>query len=93
MATLHIIPHTTSNPGLGNSLVVAKSGQSMLFIEDGVYELLKTTHDLSRFKLYALIPDLEARGLQHRMPGSVTLVSYAEFVTLTETHEKILSWY
>ena len=93
MATLHIIPRTTSHPGLENSLMVARSGQSLLFIEDGVYELLKSRHDLSRFKLYALTPDLEARGLQHRIPDSVTLVSYAGFVSLTETHEKILSWY
>ncbi|MGY0219941.1 sulfurtransferase complex subunit TusB [Endozoicomonadaceae bacterium StTr2] len=94
MSVLHLIPHpANSHPGLKNCLQVAREGQALLFIEDGVYSLLKTENDLSDFKLYALAPDVEARGLQARVPEHVTLVSYAEFVTLTETHHKTLSWY
>ena len=63
---------------------------SILLIEEGVYGLLKK--DLpTHIKLYALKADVEARGLtcQHAF---VTFIDANEFVDLTISHDKSLTW-
>lgn len=96
--------HTINKPSQSSSaLDLAQSALSpddtLLFIEDGVFSLIENSQSLSNIKalhvhhaITALLPDVQARGLNNHLPEWVTLVDYCGFVELTETHEKTLSW-
>ena len=80
-------------------LKFAKQGSSILLIEDGVYAatagttFAKQVQDaLSRVSIYALKPDVEARGMQNRVMDGVRLVDYAGFVDLVVEHNAVQSW-
>ena len=100
MTTLHTINKPSqSSPALSYAQSALLPGDTLLFIEDGVFSLIensqscdiiKTLHD--QHAITALLPDVRARGLNNRLPEWVTLVDYDGFVELTETHEKTLSW-
>ena len=69
----------------------------VLFIEDGVYgvqannKFSDTIKDiLNQNPVYALIPDLEARGISEITQGVIS-ISYEGFVELVEEH-KVNSW-
>ena len=47
---------------------------------------------LSRFKIYILAPDLEARGMGDRIMDGVTTVDYGGFVDLVTEHKNCQSW-
>ncbi|MGI9276188.1 MAG: sulfurtransferase complex subunit TusB [Endozoicomonas sp.] len=95
MSTLHTI-NKTGQP-LELCLRSLSQGDSLLFIEDGVYQLLEALdvlEDVSHsFKLYALEADLAARGISGDSQIFATPVSYRQFVKMTESHDKILSWF
>jgi tRNA 2-thiouridine synthesizing protein B len=102
MATLHLIHRSPADGrALEHCLARAGQGDAVLLMEDAVYAavagagpdtLLRAAAD-SGVAVYALIPDLEARGLE---PSSVTdvirPVDYRGFVALTVTHNPIQSW-
>ena len=44
------------------------------------------------FKVYALQPDMDARGLTGRLIEGITLVDYGGFVDLTLAHSTSHSW-
>jgi tRNA 2-thiouridine synthesizing protein B len=80
-------------------LKYARQGSSVLLIEDGVYAALRGTSvsedvrvALKRISIYALKPDLEARGMQDRVLDGVRLVDYAGFVDLVVEHNAVHSW-
>jgi len=84
---------------LESCLRVAKDGSAILFIEDGVYGALKNTacsklvaDAMGRLKVYALAPDLEARGVKDSVLEGVTLVDYGGFVDLAAEHDKVQAW-
>jgi len=52
-----------------------------------------TEQVLSLHKVYALIPDLRARGLLERVIPGIELVDYQGFVALTEEFDTVQSWY
>lgn len=71
-----------------------------MLIEDGVYavagcavgsRLLEEKN--SDITLFALREDLQARGLESSVPAQVKLIDYAEFVALTCSHSKTISWF
>jgi tRNA 2-thiouridine synthesizing protein B len=79
-------------------LRIAQSG-SLLLIEDGVYAATRgnaaearLTAAMARLKVYALLPDLEARAVADRLIDSVTSVDYAGFVDLVAEHPSCQSW-
>jgi tRNA 2-thiouridine synthesizing protein B len=84
---------------LDSCLRVAQPDCGILLIEDAVYAATETANDLlteqvlSLHKLYALIPDLKARGLLERVKPGVELVDYDGFVQLTEQYDTVQSWY
>ena len=84
---------------LDSCLRVAQPGCGILLIEDGVYAAtgaqnnLLTEQVLSLHKVYALIPDLKARGLLERVTPGIELVDYQGFVALTEEFNSVQSWY
>ena len=68
-------------------------------IEDGVYAVAKGTavskqlqDALKTVPIYALKPDVEARGIQNRVLDGVKLVDYAGFVDLVVEHNTVQSW-
>jgi tRNA 2-thiouridine synthesizing protein B len=77
----------------------ARQGSAVLLIEDGVYAAVRDTSiskdvqaALKHVSIYALKPDLEARGMQDRVMDGVRLVDYAGFVDLVVEHSAVQSW-
>jgi len=96
---LHIVNKSpTSGSALDGALRLAGSG-AVLLIEDAVYAATrgnpaeaKIRDALGRLEVYALGPDLEARGMADRLTEGVTLVDYAGFVDLVVEHPNCQSW-
>lgn len=85
-------------PALDTCLQAVESG-AILLIEDGVYAATKGSAGeaklkaaADRFKLYALAPDMEARGIADRVIEGITLVDYGGFVDLVAEHGASQSW-
>ena len=97
---LHIVNKSPAERNtLDSCLRVAQEGGAILLIEDGVYAATrgnegesKLREALSRFKVYALAPDLEARGMFDRVMDGVTTVDYGGFVDLVAEHKNCQSW-
>ena len=84
---------------LETCLRYVREGASVLLIEDGVYAALRDTavaqkmqEALKRVQVYALKPDVEARGMQNRVMEGVRLVDYEGFVDLVVEHNAVQSW-
>jgi len=84
---------------LETCLRFARQGSAVLLIEDGVYAAARDTavstqvqEALKRVSVYALKPDLEARGMQNRVMDGVRLVDYEGFVDLVVEHHAVQSW-
>jgi tRNA 2-thiouridine synthesizing protein B len=96
---LHIVNKSPSERNtLDSVLRIAQSG-SLLLIEDGVYAATRgnaaearLTAAMARLKVYALLPDLEARAVADRVIDGVTPVDYAGFVDLVAEHPSCQSW-
>ena len=80
-------------------LKFARQGSAVLLIEDGVYAAARDTavakevqEALKRVQVYALKPDVEARGMQNRVMDGVRLVDYGGFVDLVVEHNAVQSW-
>jgi tRNA 2-thiouridine synthesizing protein B len=72
---------------------------AVLLIEDGVYAAVRGTAveasmkaALSKFRVYALLPDLEARAVADRVIDGVTTIDYGGFVDLVAEHNACQSW-
>jgi len=97
---LHIVNKSPAERNaLESCLYVAQDGGAILLIEDAVYAATRgnaaesTLRDaLSRFKIYALVPDLEARGMADRIMEGVATVDYGGFVDLVAEHRNCQSW-
>ena len=92
---------TGSSRGIGRAIALrlAQDGHALLLIEDGVYAA--TTRNpaattvreaVKRLKVYALQPDLEARGMHTAVLDGVTLADYGGFVYLVAEHATTHSW-
>lgn len=84
---------------LETCLKFAQPGAAVLLIEDGVYAAAKGTAVSERMQdalksvaIYALKPDLEARGMQDRVMDGIRLVDYGGFVDLVVEHSAVQSW-
>ena len=84
---------------LETCLRFARQGSAVLLIEDGVYAAAKDTaiapkvqEALKGVQIYALKPDVEARGMQNRVMDGVRLVDYGGFVDLVAEHNAVQSW-
>jgi tRNA 2-thiouridine synthesizing protein B len=83
---------------LDSCLRVTQSG-AVLLIEDAVYAATrgnaaeaKLREAMGSLKVYALGPDLDARGMSDRLIDGVTAVDYAGFVDLVAEHPNCQSW-
>lgn len=84
---------------LERCLQYARPGSAILLIEDGVYGALKGTTVTDEVKkamknvtIYALYPDIEARGMQDKAIDGIKLVDYGGFVDLVTEHRNVQSW-
>ena len=97
---LHIVnkSHTQTN-SLQSCLRLARPGQALLLIEDAVYAATTGASEssglcdaLGKLKVYALQPDIDARGMGGKIIDGVTTVDYAGFVDLVAEHPTNQSW-
>lgn len=97
---LHIVNKSPfEKNALESCLRLALPGSSLLLIEDGIYAAVKGTPVEQKFRqapsgmcIYALWPDVEARGMQDAMLDSVKMVDYGGFVDLVAEHATVQSW-
>lgn len=97
---LHIVNKSPSQTRtLESCLRMSQDGQALLLIEDGVYAATTRSPAAAalrdatkRLKVYALQPDLEARGVHTAVIDGVTLVDYGGFVDLVAEHNTSHSW-
>jgi len=97
---LHIVNKSpTQAPSLASCLRAAQDGHALLLIEDAVYAATMDCatdsglkEAIKRLKVYALLPDLDARGMAARRLDGITLVDYAGFVDLVAEHPTNQSW-
>ncbi|HMM55627.1 MAG TPA: sulfurtransferase complex subunit TusB [Candidatus Desulfobacillus sp.] len=97
---LHIVNKSPlERNSLDTCLATAQPGGALLLIEDGVYAATaghaaagKLSAAMDKLKVYALKPDLEARGMAERALEGVTLVDYGGFVDLVTEHATCQSW-
>jgi tRNA 2-thiouridine synthesizing protein B len=95
---LNIINKSPLDRGALDTCIESAAGGAILLIEDGVYAATKGSvgeaklKAAGKFKVYALGPDLEARGMADRVMDGVTVVDYGGFVDLVTEHKASQSW-
>lgn len=97
---LHIVNKSPfERNALDSCLRFGRDGSAVLLIEDGVYAATrgnvaesKVRAALGQMKIYALRPDLGARGMQDAVIEGVELVDYGGFVDLVASHNTVQSW-
>jgi tRNA 2-thiouridine synthesizing protein B len=97
---LHIVNKSPfERNALDSCLRFGRDGSAVLLIEDGVYAATrgnvaepKIKAALGQMRIYALRPDLEARGMQAPVIEGVQLVDYGGFVDLVTSHNAVQSW-
>ena len=97
---LHIVNKShRQTSSLESCLRLAQDGHALLLIEDGVYAATRAgaasaglAQAMKRLKVYALKPDLEARGVAATLVDGVTAVDYAGFVDLVAEHPNNQTW-
>ena len=96
---LHIVNKSPQERNALDSCLRVAQGGAILLIEDAVYAATRGNEAesrlrdaLSRFKVYALAPDLEARGMHERIMEGITTVDYGGFVDLVAEHKNCQSW-
>jgi tRNA 2-thiouridine synthesizing protein B len=96
---LHIINKSPLERNALESCLRVMNGGAILLIEDAVYaatrghaSAARLAEATSQFKVYALQPDLEARGVMDRLIENVTAVDYGGFVDLVAEHPNCHSW-
>jgi tRNA 2-thiouridine synthesizing protein B len=97
---LHIVnkshAHTSA---LQSCLRLARPGHALLLIEDAIYAATTAgapsaglAAALAQLKVYALQPDVEARGMAGKLVEGVSAIDYAGFVDLVAEHPNNQSW-
>ncbi len=97
---LHIINKSPLTSGTFESCLNTAVGGDILLIEDAVYAATKgcsieakTKAAMGKFKVYVLMPDLEARGLtEEDFVVGVVVLSRAEMGKLMDEQDVVLSF-
>jgi tRNA 2-thiouridine synthesizing protein B len=100
MSMLHIVNKSPlERNALESCLRIAAPGGTVLLIEDAVYGATrgtaveaKVSAALAQFRIYALLPDLEARAVADRVIDGVATIDYAGFVDLVAQSKACQSW-
>ncbi len=97
---LHIVNKSHAQTRtLESCLRLARPGHALLLIEDAIYAATRGAAASSRLaealqtlKVYALQPDVEARGMSGQLVDGVTPIDYGGFVELVAEHPNNQSW-
>ena len=97
---LHIVNKSpTERNAFDSCLATAQKGGAILLIEDGVYAATRggpaeprLRAAMAKLEIYALAPDLEARGMASAVTEGVKLVDYGGFVDLVAKYDTCQSW-
>jgi tRNA 2-thiouridine synthesizing protein B len=101
MSTLHTVNKSPFERGsMATAFGHALKGDAVLMIEDGVLGARKggtfaktVAEALARCEVYALGPDLAARGMKPEdLAKGVTIVGYDGFVDLAASHDRVCAW-
>lgn len=96
MTTLHVLSHSPfADSRLASCLRLLGPHDALLLSGDAVYALQPGSAPHAALeqrqpRLYALLEDLQARGLSPAL--AVTPVDYPAFVELTLAYDKVNSW-
>jgi len=102
MGALHLLSRSPGeSQALSQCLDRTGQGDAVLLLEGGVYAALKNSGHASRLQeamsdvaLYALAPDLAARGItEAELVEGVVRVDYEGFVGLAISHGPVISWF
>ncbi|GGE73031.1 hypothetical protein GCM10011533_26780 [Streptosporangium jomthongense] len=88
--TLHILNKAPEHPRSLACMSVLQSGDALLLTENAVLALAVNSIDPG-VPVFALAPDLAARGLESGIQGA-SLVDYAGMVDLTTHAQKLINW-
>jgi len=84
---------------LQSCLRLLAPGDSLLLLEDGVYlaaqlqeKMQNSRPSLQGVKLYALTPDVVARGISGKIPADFSGIDYPGFVQLCLAHPRVVNW-
>ena len=97
---LHIVNKSPFDKNsLESCLSCAEDVSAVLLYEDGVYGVLKGSaiaeklqSAMSNITVYALEPDVKARGIADKVIDGIKLVDYNGFVDLTCEKDVVNSW-
>lgn len=89
-STLHILNKAPDHSRTRQCLATLASNDALLLIENGV--LLLASRDVpATGQLFALAPDIKARGL-HTPTEQVKPVDYSDMVSLSLAAQRVISW-
>lgn len=102
MSTLHTInksPYTHNT--LTSCLRVCTERDGILLLEDGVFGATTYAPEADQLQMlnqrgvrvFALMNDVKARGLEEKVAPNIEIVDYNAFVQLTLAHRCVQSWY
>lgn len=100
MSTLHTVNKSPfERSSAASAFAHLTEGDAVLMIEDGVLGARKsgafaaTLGATAGIEIYALGPDLEARGMKsEHLAENVRVVDYGGFVDLVAAHERVCAW-
>ncbi|MCC5904014.1 MAG: sulfurtransferase complex subunit TusB [Halomonas sp.] len=94
---LHILNKPPSSEAALHMLEAMSGDDTVVLIEDAAQAALYPEWlgwKTSASSIYLLIEDVLSRGLYSAaLSNDLPLIELADFVALTEKHEKIISWY
>jgi tRNA 2-thiouridine synthesizing protein B len=90
---------TSGEARLHDCLHMLAPGDSLLLLEDGVYLAAHLQPGMQHrdlipqgVKLYALGPDVAARGISGKIPVDFSAIDYTAFVQLCLEHPRVVNW-
>ena len=96
---LHIVNRSPLSDNALESCLNTATGGDVLLIEDAVYAATsgnaaadKLRAAMGRFRIYVLMPDIEARGMAGKLIEGVSPVDYGGFVDLVAGNKNCQSW-
>ena len=101
MSMLHLVNKSPFERNtLDACLRLAKTGSSVLLMEDGIYAAMKGTaksaavsNAMANITFYVLGPDLNARGIsEDQVIDGIKVVGYSDFVNLVVEHDNNQTW-
>ncbi len=96
---LHIVNRSPFSDSTLDSCLNTAAGGDVLLIEDAVYAATtgspaadRLREAMGRFRVYVLMPDIEARGMAGCLIEGVSPVDYGGFVDLAVGNKTCQSW-